>query len=286
MFPEPFDYRRPSSVDETLELLSTADEAEILAGGQSLLPTIKSGLANPALLIDIGDIHELQGINHTDNSVRVGAMTPYVELINDQKVQERIPIFAEAVASIGDVQVRNRGTLGGNLAHADPASDLPAAALVCDVTVHIRDQEGERSVNIDDFFHGMYATDVGPGELLTAFDIPAHPEGSSGAYLKKPNPASGYPTIGVAVLLQAEGDRVNWARVAANGVIDHGIRLSAVEDDLVDRSLGEASNAATHALEGIEEWQLMDDLQASNEYRAHLLGVYTRKAIETAVDRI
>ena len=287
MFPAPFEYYRAGSVDEALSLLEEHGdrEVELLAGGHSLLPTMKSGLASPDVLVDLGGIDDLRGVELNGDAASVGALTPYVEVASDDRLHRQTTTFAEAAAAIGDIQVRNRGTVGGNVAHADPASDLPAAVVASDATVHVQGADGSRELAIDDFFEGMYATAVDEGEILTRIDVPTLDDGDVGAYVKKPSPSSGYAMVGVAVVLQTDGREVDSARVAANGAMDHATRLEAVEEALAGASVADAAEAAEHATEGLEEWQFMDDLQASAEYRAQLLTVYTRKALQKAADR-
>ncbi|KZN24821.1 molybdopterin dehydrogenase [Haladaptatus sp. R4] len=288
MFPAQFDYYKASSVSEALDLMEEhADEdPEIIAGGHSLLPTMKSGLASPGALIDVSGIDSISGIETDGDETTVGAMTNYVDVVNSSDLAENVAVFPATVEQIGDVQVRNRGTIGGNLAHADPASDLPAAALAADATIVVEGRDGEREVPVDDFFLGMYATDVGEDELLTGIRLPNAPE-IGGAYAKKPSPSSGYAMVGVAAALGVDGDEVTSARVAANGVMDHGVRLEPVEDALVGGSTDEDSlaDAADHAGDDLDEMLMMDDVQASAEFRAHLLSVYTKRALGAAVER-
>jgi len=285
MFPDEFDYERPTTVDEAIDLLVENPEAEILAGGHSLLPTMKSGLASPDLLVDISRIDAMQGIDHEDGTVSIGGLTNYATVDESDAVRENVEVFAEAAHAVGDVQVRNRGTVGGNLAHADPASDLPAAALAADATMVVQGPDGERRVDADDFFFGMYATDVAEDELLTRVEFPARPN-ATGAYAKKPSPSSGYAMVGVAVSLTVDAAIVEDVGVAANGIMDHGVRLDPVEDalrgttpdgDLVER-------AAESAADNLDEMMMMDDLQASAEFRAQLLESYTERALREAGD--
>jgi carbon-monoxide dehydrogenase medium subunit len=283
MFPDEFDYERPETVEEAIDLLVENPEAEILAGGHSLLPTMKSGLASPDLLVDIGRIDAMQGIDHADGTVSIGGLTNYATVDESDVMRENVEVFAEAAHAVGDVQVRNRGTVGGNLAHADPASDLPAAALAADATMVVQGPDGERRVDADDFFLGMYATDVGEDELLTRVEFPARPE-ATGAYAKKPSPSSGYAMVGVAVSLTVDAGLVEDVGVAANGIMDHGVRLDPVEDALAGTNPDEetVAAAAANAAADLDEMMMMDDLQASAEFRAQLLETYVERAIEDA----
>ncbi|MEF8901652.1 MAG: xanthine dehydrogenase family protein subunit M [Halovenus sp.] len=286
MYPDEFDYLRAESVDDALDLLAEHPDAELLSGGQSLLPTMKTGLADPDELIDIGRIDTLSGIDHDGDVTTIGANTTYAEIVDDETLWESATVIAEAVSEIGDVQVRNCGTIGGNLAHSDPASDLPAAALAADATLVAQGPDGERRIDVDDYFLGMYMTDLAEDELLTRVEIPHQgPETASG-YVKKPSPSSGYALIGVAATLQTDGDTIESARVAANGAMDHGVRLTAVEDALAGapQERDALAHAAGHAGDSLDTSMLMDDLQASAEFRAQLLEVYTERALHHAND--
>lgn len=287
MFPDEFDYYSADSVGEALDLLDEheGEDAELLAGGHSLLPAMKTGLSSPDVLIDMNGIEKMHGVEIDGDTLSIGAMTRYSDLAESDAVAEHAPALAAAVEQVGDVQVRNRGTIGGNLAHADPAADLPGAALVSDATLVVEGPDGEREVPVDDFFFGMFATDVGPDELLTRIEIPSA-AGALGAYAKKASPSSGYAMVGVAALLETNGDGVETARVGANGVMDHGVRLEPVEEAIADGTLDDESieAAASHAGDELDATLMMDDLQASNEFRAHLLEVYTERALTTAMD--
>jgi carbon-monoxide dehydrogenase medium subunit len=286
MYPDEFDYHRAESVDHALELLSEHPGAEILAGGHSLLPTMKSGLASPDHLVDIGHIDSMQGIDGGGDTVSLGALTTYADVAGSELVRENATVVAEAAHEVGDVQVRNRGTVGGNVAHADPASDLPGAMLAADATLVAHGPDGPRHVGVDDFFEGMYATALAEDELLTRVELPAQPD-AVGTYAKKPSPSSGYAMVGVAVSLTVDGGVVDEARVGANGVIDHGVRLGPVEAAIVGERLdGETIEAAAaRAGDDLDDWMLMDDLQASAEFRGQLLEVYTERALTEAAER-
>ena len=288
MFPDEFDYYRAESVQEAIELLDehSTEETELLAGGHSLLPTMKSGLSSPDVLVDISDVDAMSGVSVDGDTVTVGAMTTYSEFIESDGMEEHAPALYHAVRQVGDTQVRNRGTVGGNIAHADPASDLPGATLVSDATVVTEGPDGERRIPADDFFFGMYATDVGPNELVTRLELPAA-NGAIGAYAKKPSPSSGYAMVGVATLVSTDGGSVESIRAAVNGAMDHAVRLEGVEDELTGESLSEDAieSAAARAAEGLDTDMMMSDLQASAEFREQLLEVYTRRALERVMDR-
>jgi len=285
MYPAQFEYEKAGSVSDAVDALSSNPEAELIAGGHSLLPTMKSGLADPDMLVDIGDVAELHGIEDHGDHTHIGAMARYADVAEDDTLWEEAEVFAETAHQIGDMQVRNRGTVGGNIAHADPASDLPGAILAADATMHVAGPDGERTVDADDFFQGMYATAVGEDELVTGVDVPH--EGTAGAYAKKPNPASGYALVGVAARLTMDGDTVTDARIGANGVMDHGTRLPDAEDALEGTALsGDSIEAAGDAAGStLDEYMVMEDQQASAEFRLQLLGAYTERALETAGER-
>jgi carbon-monoxide dehydrogenase medium subunit len=288
MFPDEFEYYEAETVAEAVELLedNVMEETELLAGGHSLLPAMKTGLSSPDVVVDLGEVDELHGVEAEDGTLTVGAMTQYSDLLDIDAAHEHAPALTAAVERVGDRQVRNRGTVGGNLAHADPASDLCGAALVSDATMVVQGPDGERSVPAEEFFFGMYATDLGPSEILTRIEVPSA-SGAVGTYAKKPSPSSGYPIVGVSTLLTIDGDTVESASVGANGVMDHGVRLDAVEDalegaDLTDETIESAGDRAT---DGLDTDLMMDDLQASGEFRAQLLEVYTERALQDARNR-
>jgi carbon-monoxide dehydrogenase medium subunit len=289
MYPDEFDYYEAATVSEAIDLLEehAMAETELLAGGHSLLPAMKTGLSSPEVLIDIGGIEELHGVSVEDGTLVIGAMTTYSDLLDVEAAAEHAPAFTAAVEQVGDRQVRNRGTVGGNLAHADPASDLPGAAMASDVTLVTQGPDGERSVPAEEFFFGMYATDLGPSELVTRVEIPSA-AGAVGTYAKKPSPSSGYAMVGVAALVEVDGGDVASARIGASGVMDHGVRLGPVEDALVGETLDEDTieAAAGHATDDLDTAMMMDDLQASAEFRGRLLEVYTERALEEAMDRV
>ncbi|MEY7851189.1 xanthine dehydrogenase family protein subunit M [Natrarchaeobius sp. A-rgal3] len=289
MYPDEFEYCEPETVADAIDLLEEHEpnETELLAGGHSLLPAMKTGLSSPEVVIDIGDVDELHGIAVDDDTLSVGAMNRYSDLLATADVHDHAPALAAALEQVGDRQVRNRGTIGGNLAHADPASDLPAAALVSDASFVVAGPDGERTVPAEEFYYGMYATELGPAEILTRIEIPSASD-AVGTYAKKASPSSGYAMVGIAALLTVDDGTVTSAKIGANGAMDHGVRLEPVEEVLVGESLDEEtiSVAASHAANGLDTALMMDDLQATGEFRAQLLEVYTERALESATDRV
>jgi carbon-monoxide dehydrogenase medium subunit len=281
MIPAAFDYRRAGSLDEALQIIAANPDIKVLAGGHSLLPLLKLRMAAAESIVDIGRVPELKGIRRApDGSVAIGAMTTYRELMEDTPVDW----VREALGQIGDLQVRNRGTLGGSLAHADPASDFPAIGLVFDATVLLRSASGEREVALEDFLVGAFQTAIEPNEILVEIRRPPIPDGAGGAYAKLANPASGYSIVGVAALIARTGGSISHARVALTGVHDHAYRAPEVEQALIGKagSADDVSAAAEHATVGVD---VNSDIHADREYRAAMAKVYTRRAIETALER-
>ncbi|WP_323173562.1 xanthine dehydrogenase family protein subunit M [Natrialba sp. PRR66] len=288
MYPDEFNYYEPETVEGAIDLLEdhAMEETELLAGGHSLLPAMKTGLSSPDVLINIGKIDDLRGVTVNGDTLSVGTMSRYSDVLASDDAHEHAPALTAAVERVGDRQVRNRGTIGGNLAHADPASDLPGAALASDATLVVQGSDGERTIPADEFYYGMYATDLSPTEILTRIEVPSAAD-AVGTYAKKPSPSSGYAMVGVAALLTVEDGTVASARIGANGAMDHGVRLKPVEEALVGESLDEETieTAAGRATDDLDTTLMMDDLQASGEFRAQLLEVYTERALEAAINR-
>ncbi len=284
MYPETFDYVRAGSVEQALELLASHEDAKVLAGGHSLVPLLKQRLAAPAVLVDIGRIGLLHGVRRHEGNVRVGALTTHAELAASDVLRQDCPLLAEAAATIGDPQVRNKGTLGGNVAHADPASDLPAALLALGATVHIAGQSGRRTVAVGDFFVGLLESAVGDDEVLTAVEIAPQAAGSGNAYLKVEHPASGYAVCGAAAAVTVEAGVCRQARLCFNGVTDTPHDAAAVGGALAGSSLADGDiDAAVDAHLAIAD--PLGDLYASGEYRVQLAKVYSKRALRLARDR-
>jgi carbon-monoxide dehydrogenase medium subunit len=274
VIPAPFDYQRASSVDEAIGLLGEhGDDAKLLAGGHSLLPLMKLRLAAPAVLVDIGGIGDLSFVDDGGGTVRIGALTRHHDLANSQLAQEQVPLLAHVAGQIGDPQVRHRGTVGGAIAHGDPASDMPAALLALRGTLVVRGPGGEREVAADDFFTGFLETALEPDEVLTEIRVPAVP-GVGWAFEKFNRRAQDWAIVGVAAVL------ANGSGGPGVGLVNMGslpLRAAGVEDAL--RSGSSAADAAARADEGTEP---PDDLNGSPEYRRHLAQVLTRRALQTA----
>ncbi len=282
MIPGSFEYFAPTALDEALSLLQEhGDDAKVLAGGHSLIPTMKLRLAEPAVIIDIGRIGGLKGISESDGKLVIGALTTHHELESSDLVQQKVPLLAQTAAEIGDVQVRNKGTIGGSLAHADPAADWPAAILALDADLQIAGPNGERSVKATDFFQGLYETDLGDDEILTAIHVSIPDANTKGTYLKLHQVASGFALTGVAVVLTKSGDTCQSVAVGITGVSDAPYRASAVESELTGAAL-DAENIAAAAERSVDGIDALEDIHASQAYRQNLAKVYTRRAIESA----
>ena len=285
MIPAAFEYVRAGSVDQALDLIGRPG-AKPIAGGQSLLPLMKLRLARPETLVDIGRIEELRGVRQLpDGRLAVGALTTYAELMDSPA--RHYGLLRDALPDIGDVQVRNRGTVGGAVAHCDPASDLPACLLALDAEVVIRSKRGERTSTCESFFRGAFVTDLAPDELVTEIRLPQGRDDAGSAYVSLTQPASGYSMVGVAaIIFRSEGaSAIEGASVALTGVHEHPYRAPEVEAALVgtDGSPEAIRAAAEHATVGVE---VNSDIHADSEYRAAMAKVYTARAIERALSRL
>lgn len=285
MIPAAFDYYRPGTVDEAVQLLSSHEDAKLLAGGHSLIPLMKLRLAEPAVLVDIGALRGLAGIREADGQIVIGALTTHHMLESSELLRSKAQVVAEAAAQIGDVQVRNRGTIGGSLVHADPGADLPAVMLALDATLVLRGPSGERTVPARDFFVEMMTTAAQPDEILTEVRLAALPQGSGSAYEKFPNPASGYSIVGAAAIVQLDGTGAcQDVRLGISGAGPMPLRASAAEAALRGQPAAPEAiqRAASAASEGIDA---LEDIHASSAYRLHLAQVMSRRALQSAIDR-
>lgn len=287
MIPSEFDYIKAGSVQEALGLLQQhGDDAKVLAGGHSLVPMLKLRLANPAVLVDISGIGELKGITSGGGKVTIGALTTHNDIEQSAELKSSFPILAEAATLIGDPMVRNCGTFGGSLAHADPAGDWPAVALALGAQMHITGPGGERIVAADDFFIDILTSDVQPGELLTSIDLPVAGGKLGMSYQKFSHPASGYAVVGVAAVVSVDGSgNCASARVAVTGAGAKATRLNSVEDALIGKALTEENVAAAAATAG-GGIDYLGDIYASEEYREHLVKVFAKRAVLAAAGNI
>ncbi len=334
MIPASFDYAAPETLKDALTLLSSNPEAKVLAGGQSLIPILKLRLAAPAQLIDLGRIPDLHFIAETNGVIRIGGMTTHHQVETSDLLREKCPLLAETAARIGDVQVRNRGTIGGSVVHADPAADYPAALLALGAKVrlvrrppmpdswkaagdmarvvwdqlvsgakklveevkqpseqHKKDLQQwqvlpneERVLSIEEFLVDALTTAIEPNEILTEVEVPVEKKGAGVAYHTMVQPASGYAVVGAAVRLALGNGKISMARVGVTGAASKAYRATGVEQALEGQAPGvETFRAASeHAAEGAE---LLSDLHASEQYRAHLAAVQVRRALAEAAGR-
>ena len=279
MYPAKFDYSRVSSVDEALAELAANDEAKILAGGHSLIPTMKLRLAMPEKLIDLGRIDALKGITDNGGSVSIGALTTHSMVA----AGEGLPgALREAAGMIGDPQVRNRGTVGGNVAHADPASDLPTVFTALNATIHTTGG----SHNASDFFTGLFETALEEGQIVTAVEIPDEGSNAGSCYAKLFNPASRYAMVGCAASVGVVDGKIEWARVAIGGLTPNAKRCPSVEAALVGKeATAENIAAAAAAVGGDLGDDVMGDIHASAEYRTQVCPEFVARAVTGACGR-
>jgi len=286
MFAPSFDYYRATSVAEAGDLLRKNPGAKLLAGGHSLIPLLKLRLASPPALIDIGRIAELRGITVKDAVVRIGALTTHAEIAASAAVRENCPALAEAAQMIGDPAVHNRGTIGGNVAHADPASDLPTVLTALGARFIISSGGQSTTADAASFFTGIMATTLGENDLLVAVEVPAMKSGQGQAYVKFSHPASRYAVIGVAAVITKSGGKCTAATVALGGLTPHALRASSVERALVGQVLS-AETIATAAAQVTGDLgdDVLGDIFASAEYRAAVAPVWVKRALTAAADR-
>ncbi len=282
MYPAQFDYHSPASVQEAISLLGRLkDDAKVLAGGHSLLPMMKLRLAQPKHLIDLRKVPGLSGIKEDGGAIAIGALTTHYAVESSSLLKQKCPLLSEAAGTIGDPQVRNMGTIGGSLAHADPAADYPAAVIALGAELVAEGPKGKRTIKVDDFFKGLLTTALQPQEILVEILIPSWPAGTGMAYMKFPHPASRFAVVGVAAVVTADGKRVG---VGITGAGTKAVRAKGVEAALAGKTLDAATikAAAEKAADGVD---VQADLQGSVEYKTHLLKVYCRRALEAALSR-
>ncbi len=284
--PAAFDYHRATTVDEAIALLQQyGDEAKILAGGHSLLPTMKLRLAQPAHLVDIGRIGGLSYIREDNGAVAVGAMTTYRTIELSALLRSHFALLPEGTVMIGDQQVRNRGTIGGSIAHSDPAADTPGMVLALKADIVAQGPGGKRTIKADDFFMDLFATALRPDEVITEIRFAIPPARTGSAYNKLANKASHYAVTGCAAVVSLGGDGTcSAASVVITGASVKPTRASAVEAALLGKKLDEATvaDAASHAADGLE---LVEDIHGSKAYRAQMSCVMAKRAILKAAER-
>ena len=283
MRPAEFQYHRPTSVEEAVALLD--DEARPLAGGHSLLPLMKLRFAMPAALVDLSGLSGLDGIAEADGGLRIGALATHASVAASALVGERCAVLAETAADIGDRQVRNRGTIGGSVAHADPAADYPTVLTALGATIRATGTAGERDIAAADFFRGVFETALESGELVTSVQVPPTRPGTGAVYLKHRHPASRYAVVGVAALVAVEGGACTRAQLVIGGVAGAPVVATAASEALVGSALSEESIAAAAERAGEALSDPLSDTYASGEYRAQIARVLARRALATAQAR-
>src|SRR6058998_1161279 len=285
MYPAQFDYHTPGTIREALDLLGRhKDDAKLLAGGHSLLPAMKLRLAQPKHLVDLKKVPGLSGIKEEGGTLVIGAMTTHYAVESSPVVKSKCPVLAATAGQIGDPMVRNMGTIGGSLAHADPAADYPAAIIALGAEMVAEGPKGKRTIKADDFFKGLLTTALAADEILTEVRVPVCGPKVGCAYQKFPHPASRFAVVGVAAVLTMDGGKVSKAGIGITGAGTKAVRAKGVEAGLVGKALDAATiqAAAQKAAEGVD---VQADLQGSVEYKSHLCRVFAKRAITEAVKR-
>jgi carbon-monoxide dehydrogenase medium subunit len=286
MYSPHFDYYRARSVADAHNLLAKHPGAKLLAGGHSLIPLLKLRLAAPSAIVDIGRIPELRGITRQGDDIRIGALTTHAELAASGDLRTAAAALAEAAAKIGDPAVRNRGTIGGNIAHADPASDLPTVLVALDARMVVAGAKGERTIQADQFFTGIMTTALREDEVLLALHVPASTRGQGSAYEKFSHPASRYAVVGAAASITLKDGTLTAARVAVGGLLPNARRATSVEQALVGRAATEdAVAAAAKEVTAALREDVTGDIYASAEYRTAMAPVFIKRAVMTAIAR-
>ena len=276
-----FHYHRAASVEDALALLERHEDAKLLAGGHSLIPSMKLRLATPGALIDIGRLSELDFIRDDGGGVAIGAATTHHTIEASGMVGRQAPLLAQAAAVIGDVQVRNMGTIGGSVAHADPAADYPAALLASGAGIVVRGPGGERTIDAEEFFVDLFLTSLQPDEIITEIRVPAQPAGAGACYVKFPHPASRFAVVGCAAVVATGGGTCSDVRVAFTGVANAAFRDRGVEEALAGQPVSaEAITAAAAA--AARDAEVLSDAFAGAEYRRHLATVFAARALRGA----
>ena len=283
MIPTPFEYARATSLEDAVAKLQAAGgTAKLIAGGHSLVPLMKFRLSEPKVLIDIARIPGLSGIREQDGKIHIGAGTVHQDVASSALLREKCPMMAEAAGQIGDPQVRSRGTLGGSLAHADPAADYPAVVLALDAEIHLKGPKGWRVVNAQDFFKDLFTVDMAADEIIASVQfVPVRAAG----YAKLRQRASGYALVGVAAALQVSGGTIASARVGLTGAGPYATRLNHVEQALAGQPLTHATAAAAAQRAGASLKHVNADIHASDAYRRAMVQVFAQRAIDAAINR-
>jgi aerobic carbon-monoxide dehydrogenase medium subunit len=283
MIPQQFEYSAPKTLDEALGLL--AEGAKPLAGGMSLIPMMKLRLASPEHLVDLGRIKDLSYIREQGGELHIGATATHHDVESSSLVRGKCPLLAETAAHIGDVQVRNMGTVGGSVAHADPAADYPAALQALEAKIVLKGAKSERTISANDFFVDTFTTAIEPGEIVREVIVPVDGDGTGTNYQKVVQPASGFALVGIAVRIRKSAGKITFIRIGVTGLSNRAFRATASEKALDGKAGSEADvqSAAALVAQGIDA---NSDLHASADYRRHLAVVYAAKALTAALSRI
>jgi len=284
MITQTFTFESPATIEDAVASLGRSPQAKVLAGGHSLIPLIKLGLAEPKQLIDLRRIRQLRDIRSEDGGIVVGALATHRSIADHAAVSKTLTALAEAAAAVGDLQVRSRGTIGGSLAHADPAADEPAPTLAFDATIRVIGPKGRRDIPAREFFKGPFETGLAPNEIVIEVRFPALAGRSGSAYAKFAHPASGFAIVGVAAVATVRGDgTVERAAIAVTGAAASPFRATAAERAIVG-TRGDANAVVAAAAKAADGVEAMSDLVASAEFRRHLVTVYARRALERAIE--
>lgn len=283
--PEAFDYHRPSTLEEAITLLQTTAGSHALAGGHSLVPAMKLRVANPSALVDISRIPGLADIDQSGDELSLGALATHDAVADSVVVKAGWPLLAETAGQIGDPQVRARGTIGGSIAHADPAADYPTALLALGATIHATGPDGAREIAAGDFFVDIFATALQEGELITKVTVPPIGAGTGSTYLKFNHPASDYAVVGVAASVTLEAGVCSDVRLAVGGVVGKPILIAGAAEALAGKAPTAEAIAAAAGTVAAALTKPIGDLFASGEYRVHLATVYARRALAEAARR-
>lgn len=283
MIPTGFDYMKAASLNDALKQLAAGDNVKVVAGGHSLIPLLRFRLAQPGRLVDIGHLPDLRGIVEARKGLRIGAATTYRELLESPLVRERFPVMVDVIEGIGDRQVRNRGTIGGGLAHADPAADMPPLMLALDASFTLRSKRGKRAVKAREFFTGPFMTAMADDELLIDIYVPPLPRGGSAAYASFEHPASGYSLAAAAAVVKLSRRTITGCVVAFTGVSEHAFLGQGFDQLTGTQGEPEAIDRAADA--ALADVTATGDIHAPAGYRLHLARVAARRAIQAAIHR-
>lgn len=286
MIPTNFEYFAPTSIEQALALLDQhGEDAKILSGGHSLIPVLKLRLASPGVVIDIGRIAELKAIKVDGSTISIGSNATHAEIAANSDLKTHCPLLAETAAQIGDQQVRNRGTIGGSLTHADPAADWPAAILALNAEIVARSSQGTRAIKASDFFLDLMTSAVESDEIVTEIRVAKPAQPAAAVYLKVPQSASGFAVVGVAAQLKIANGKCEAVSIGVTGLAPKPFRATSVEDELRGKTLDEAAISAASTKADAEADDAMEDIHASGDYRRHLARVYAKRAVMAAAAR-